>query len=107
MLKKIAGKAFKPEFLLEYQNGSVVSKEIIRKNTGTVSLFAFDKRQCLSGHTVPFDALVYIADGSAEIRIAGRPHIVKKGEIIILPAGKPHSLKAIRKFKMLLIMIKS
>lgn len=92
--------------LLDYQPGAVVSREIIRKDTGTVTLFAFDKRQGLSEHTAPFDALVYIADGDARITISGRPRTVKKGEFIIIPANKPHSLKAIRRFKMLLIMIK-
>ncbi|MDD5492593.1 MAG: cupin domain-containing protein [bacterium] len=89
-----------------YQEGSVISKEIIKKSTGTVTLFAFDKGQGLSEHTAPFDALVYIVDGVAEITVAGKTSKVKKGEMIILPAGKRHALKAIKKFKMMLIMIR-
>lgn len=93
--------------LLKYQSDAIVSREIIKQKTGSVTLFAFDKGQGLSEHTAPFDALVYIIDGSARIRIAGRPVIVKKGQMIIMPANKPHALKAERKFKMLLIMIKT
>jgi len=93
--------------MVDYRVGSVVSKEIIKKETGTVTLFAFDKGQGLSEHTTPFDALVYIIDGSAEIRIAGKSNIVKKGDMIIMPAHKPHALKAVQKFKMLLVMIKA
>jgi len=92
--------------MISYQDGSVVSKEIIKKQTGTVTLFAFDKGQGLSEHTAPFDALVNIIDGQAEVTISGKPFIVKKGEMIIMPANKPHSLKAVEKFKMLLVMIK-
>ena len=93
--------------LVDYQDGSVVSKEIIKKETGTVTLFAFAKGQGLSEHTAPFDALVYIVDGQAEIHIAGKAHLLKKGQTIIMPANKPHALKAIESFKMLLVMIKS
>lgn len=93
--------------MLKYQPGAVVSREIIRKEAGTVTLFAFDKGQGLSEHTAPFDALVYIVDGRAKITISGKPSIVKKGEIIIMPAHKPHALKAEQKFKMLLVMILS
>lgn len=93
--------------LIDYQNGSVVSREIVRKNTGTVTLFAFDEGQGLSEHTAPFDALVYILDGEAEIVISQKPFHVNKGEMIIMPANQPHALKAIKKFKMLLIMIRS
>lgn len=92
---------------LDYQSNAVVSREIIRKDTGTVTLFAFDKGQGLSEHTAPFDALVYIVDGEAEIVISGKPNKVKAGGMIIMPARKPHALRAIKKFKMLLIMIKS
>ncbi len=93
--------------MVSYQDGSVVSKEIIKKQTGTVTLFAFDEGQGLSEHTAPFDALVTIVDGEAEITISGKPCIVKKGEMIIMPANEPHALKAVEKFKMLLVMIKS
>lgn len=92
--------------MVSYQEGSVVSKEIIKKQTGTVTLFAFDKGQGLSEHTAPFDALVNIIDGQAEVTISGKLLIVKEGEMIIMPANKPHSLKAAEKFKMLLVMIK-
>ncbi len=92
--------------MVSYQEGSVVSKEIIKKQTGTVTLFAFDKGQGLSEHTAPFDALVNIIDGQAEVTISGKLFIVKEGEMIIMPANKPHSLKAVEKFKMLLVMIK-
>jgi quercetin dioxygenase-like cupin family protein len=93
--------------LVDYQDGSVVSKEIIKKEKGTVSLFAFDQGQGLSEHTAPFDALVYIFDGQAEISIAGKQHYLKIGDTIIMPANKPHALKAIERFKMLLVMIKA
>lgn len=93
--------------MVDYQNGSVVSKEIIKKETGNVTLFAFDKGQGLSEHTAPFDALVNVLDGQAEVIISGEPFIVNEGEMIILPANKPHSLRAVEKFKMLLVMIKN
>ena len=107
MGKDLLGKMLNPDKLLKYQSGAVVSMEIIRKKTGTVTLFAFDKDQGLSEHVVPFDAMVYIVDGTAEISISGKPILVKAGETVIMPAGKPHSLKAVKKFKMLLIMIRS
>ena len=93
--------------LVDYQDGSVVSKEIIKKEKGSVSLFAFDQGQGLSEHTAPFDALVYIFAGQAEISIAGKQHHLKAGETIIMPANQPHSLKAVERFKMLLVMIKA
>jgi len=93
--------------LVDYQDGSVVSKEVIKKEKGTVTLFAFDKGQGLSEHTAPFDALVYIFDGKAEITIACKQHNLKAGETIIMPANKPHSLRAVERFKMLLVMIKA
>jgi len=92
---------------IQYQTGSVVSKEIVRKDTGTVTLFAFDQGQGLSEHTAPFDALVHILDGEAKITISGNPLLVKAGEIIIMPANEPHALQAVQKFKMLLVMIRS
>lgn len=103
---EIIGKAFKLASLLDYQKDSVVSREIIKKDVGTVTLFSFDQGQGLSEHTAPFDALVYIVDGQAKILIEGKSRIVKKGEMIIMPAQKPHALVAVRKFKMLLIMIR-
>ncbi len=93
--------------LVDYQDGSIVSKELIKKDKGTVTLFAFDKGQGLSEHTAPFDALVYIIDGKAEITIDGKVHFLAAGETIIMPANKPHSLKAVECFKMLLVMIKA
>lgn len=93
--------------LADYQDGAVVSKEILKKETGTVTLFAFDKDQGLSEHTAPFDALVSILDGKAEIIISGKSHHVNEGESIIMPANEPHALKAIERFKMMLIMIRS
>ena len=92
--------------MVEYQDGSIVSKEIIKKESGTVTLFAFDKGQGLSEHTAPFDALVNVLDGQAEIKISGEPFIVKEGELIVMPANKPHSVQAIARFKMLLVLIK-
>ena len=93
--------------LVGYQDGSVVSREIIKKETGTVTLFAFDEGQGLSEHTAPFDALVYLLDGEAEIVISGKPLRLKEGEIVIMPANQPHALKATKKFKMILTMIRS
>jgi len=91
---------------VNYQEDSVVSREIIRNDAGTITLFAFDEGQGLSEHTASFDALVYILDGEAEIAISGKPFHLKKDEGIIMPAGRPHSVKAIKKFKMMLTMLK-
>ncbi len=93
--------------LAEFQPGAIVSREILRKKTGTVTVFAFDKGEELSEHTAPFDALVFALEGQADVSIAGTPHRVKAGEMIIMPAGKPHALKAVDPFKMALIMIRS
>jgi len=93
--------------LVNYQEQSVVSKMLIEKKTGTVTLFAFDQGQGLSEHTAPFDALVYVLDGEVEITISGAAVIVKQGEMIVMPANEPHALKAVKKFKMMLIMIRS
>ena len=93
--------------LIEYQEGSVVSRTIIDKETATVTLFAFDEGQGLSEHTAPFDALVHTLDGEVEVTISGKKFPLKKGEMIIMPANKPHALKAIKRVKMLLTMIKS
>jgi quercetin dioxygenase-like cupin family protein len=92
---------------ISYQDNAIVSREIISKNSGTVTVFAFAEGQGLSEHTAPFDALVQILDGEVEIHISGKPHFLKEGEMIIMPANKPHAVKALEKFKMLLIMIKS
>ena len=93
--------------MVDYQKDAVVSKTIIERKTGTVTLFAFDQGQGLSEHTAPFDALVQVLDGEAEIRISGKPFHLKQGEMIIMPANEPHALKAVRHFKMLLTMIRS
>ena len=93
--------------LLDYQEGSVVSRALINKDVGTVTLFSFDKGEGLSEHTAPFDALVYVFDGEAEITISKEKFILNNGQMIIMPANEPHALKAIEKFKMMLIMIKS
>ncbi len=93
--------------LIEYQEGSVVSRTIIDKETGTVTLFAFDEGQRLSEHTAPFDAFVYTLDGAVEVNISGKKFSLTKGEMIIMPANEPHALKAPKRFKMLLTMIKS
>jgi quercetin dioxygenase-like cupin family protein len=93
--------------LASYQQGSVVSRILIRRSTGNVTLFAFDEGQELSEHTAPFDALVHVLEGKAEIVIAGKPFQLGAGEVILMPANRPHSLRAISRFKMLLIMIRS
>jgi quercetin dioxygenase-like cupin family protein len=103
----LIGKAIEINNLAEYQEGSVVSREIIRKEVGTVTIFAFDKGQGLSEHSAPFDAMVQIVDGEAEITISGNLNIVKKGELIIMPANEPHALAAVKPFKMILTMIRS
>jgi len=103
----IAGKPLKMTSLAEYQAGAIVSREVLRKETGTVTTFAFDEGQGLSEHTAPFDALVCVLEGEVEISIAGKPHRVTAGEMIIMPANKPHALKAVSRFKMMLVMIRS
>ena len=90
-----------------YQEGSIVSRQLISRKTGTVTLFAFDQGQELSEHTAPYDAMVYVLDGEAHIRIAGRPFVLQPGDMIIMPGNQPHALKAEQRFKMLLIMIRS
>ena len=92
--------------LAEYQTGAVVSRQITKAEGGNVTLFAFDEGQELSEHTAPVDALVHILDGEAEIKISGKPSLLKAGEAIIMPANQPHAVKAVKKFKMLLTMIK-
>ena len=93
--------------LVDYQEGAVVSRTVIDKETGTVTLFAFDKGQGLSEHTAPFDALVYILEGEVQITIAGQAQRVCGGEMLIMPANEPHALTAVQPFKMLLVMIRS
>ncbi|MBC7343335.1 MAG: cupin domain-containing protein [Clostridia bacterium] len=103
----LAGQVVNLKELVDYQQGSVVSRTVIDKKVGTVTLFAFDQGQGLSEHTAPFDALVYILDGEAEITISGTPLVAKEGEAVIMPANQPHALRATSPFKMLLIMIRS
>ncbi len=91
---------------IAYADGSVVSKTLIQKEAGTVTLFAFDTGQGLSEHAAPFDAMVYILDGNAEITLGGIPKAVKCGEMLVMPANVPHALHAAERFKMLLIMIR-
>jgi quercetin dioxygenase-like cupin family protein len=92
--------------LVAYQEGSVVSRQITKTEAGNVTLFAFDRDQELSEHTTPFDALVQVLEGEAEIRISGTPFHLKAGDAIIMPADEPHALKAVQRFKMLLTMIR-
>ena len=104
---QLLAKATKLADLVDYQEGSVVSRTIIDKKTGTLTLFAFGEGQALSEHTAPFDALVYIIDGESEVTISGNALHLKAGEIVIMPANEPHALKAVKKFKMMLVMIRS
>ena len=103
----LIGKAITLAELTKYQAGAIVSHEVLRKPTGTVTAFAFDAGQALSEHTAPFDALICVLDGEAEMQIDGKPHQVSAGEMIIPPANKPHAVKAVTRFKMLLVMIRS
>ncbi|MDX9701417.1 MAG: cupin domain-containing protein [Candidatus Auribacterota bacterium] len=102
----IVAKALNINDLIHYQDGSVVSRTLVDKQKGTLTVFAFDDGQGLSEHTAPFDAVVQVIHGTAEITIDGRNHIVNEGEMIIMPANKPHAVKAKSRFKMLLIMIR-
>ena len=92
---------------VKVQDGAVVSRTLVKKPTGTVTVFAFDEGQGLSEHTTPFDALVQVLEGKVEITIAGKPLTVQSGEIVLMPANQPHELKALTRFKMLLTMIRS
>lgn len=103
----IKSRVLKTIELVDYQEDAVVSRTIIDKTTGTITLFAFDEGQGLSEHTAPFDALVQILDGEAEITISGEKNYLKANEMIVMPANEPHALKAVKKFKMLLTMVKS
>jgi quercetin dioxygenase-like cupin family protein len=105
--KNLTGETLDLQELILYQDGSVVSKTLLDKGIGTITLFAFDKGQGLSEHTAPFDAVVQIIDGEAEITISGVKHNLKAGQMIIMPANQPHALKAVSKFKMLLTMIRA
>jgi len=93
--------------MVGYQEGSVVSRQVTKEEAGNVTLFAFDKDQGLSEHTAPFDALVHVLEGQAQVIISGRPYDLQAGDAIIMPANEPHALKAIQRFKMLLTMIRA
>lgn len=100
------GTVFSLENSVEYSQGGVISKQITKSPAGNVTLFSFDEGQGLTEHTSPFDAMVHVLDGEADIIIDGKSNIVKKGECIIMPAGIPHALHAVKPYKMLLTMIK-
>src|SRR5512139_4103315 len=106
-MEKVGIQTIKLVDLADYQKGSIVRRTIIDKKTGTVTFFAFNEGQGLSEHTAPFDALVYLLDGEAEIVISGKPFRLKGGEMLVMPANNPHTLKAITRFKMVLTMIRS
>ena len=101
------GKIFSYSNSITYADNAVVSKHILKKETGNISIFAFDKGEGLSEHTAPFDAVVSIVDGKADVKIDGHSHVLEAGENIIMPANIPHALHALEKFKMVLTMIKS
>lgn len=103
----LLGQVYAPAEMVEYGDGAVVSRTVIKKDAGTVTLFAFDEGEGLSTHQAPFDAMVVVLDGSAEITIEEQTQTVRQNEMIIMPANKPHALKAKERFKMMLIMIKS
>jgi len=106
MMDELIGKAIRMDGLVDYQDGSIVSREIIKNDKGTVTVFAFDAGQGLSEHTAPFDAIVYVLDGEAKVLIDNDINLVNQGEMIIMPANKPHALEASQRFKMLLIMVR-
>lgn len=93
--------------LVQYQKEAIVSKVLIKKQTGNITLFAFDKGEELSEHTAPFDALVHVFEGQVDVILNGESNIIKSGEMIIMPANVPHALKAVERSKMMLVMIKS
>jgi quercetin dioxygenase-like cupin family protein len=105
--KGLRGKIAKVADLVNYQDGSIVSREIVKKPAGSVTVFAFDEGQGLSEHTAPFDALVHVLEGVVEITIAGKTHRLQSGELILMPAQQPHALKALQRYKMILTMIRS
>jgi quercetin dioxygenase-like cupin family protein len=104
--QELYAKATEVKALASYQDNSVVSREIVKKPAGTVTVFAFDKGEGLSEHTAPFDALVQILEGRAEVMIDGTAHDLHEGQMIIMPANRPHALKAVDRFKMMLVLIK-
>ena len=107
MTTDVKSNVFSAHDFIQYQKDSIVSKILLDNEGGTVTLFSFDEGQGLSEHTTPFDVLLYVIDGKAEITISGKPFLLKDGEMIIMPAHKPHAVKAVEKFKMVLTMLKS
>ena len=105
--EELGGKVLDLGMFVDYNKGAVVSRTIMKKKTGTVTMFSFDKGQGLSEHTAPFDAMATVFEGEADITISGKSYRVKEGEFIIMPANKPHALNAVAKFKMVLVMIRS
>jgi quercetin dioxygenase-like cupin family protein len=106
-MEEAAARASRTVDLVAYQDGAVVSRTVLKGATGNVTLFAFDAGQELSEHTAPYDALVQVLDGEAEITIAGEPHRLRGGDMIVMPANRPHAVRAIARFKMMLTMIRS
>jgi quercetin dioxygenase-like cupin family protein len=104
--ESVIGKGISHKELVKYQDGSVVSRTIIDRKVGTVTVFAFDKDQGLSEHRTPYDALVFIIDGEADVVISNRSNILKTGEMIVMPRNEPHSVRALTRFKMVLVMIR-
>lgn len=102
----VKGEVFSFATSVDYASGAIVSKTVLKKETGNISLFAFDKGEALSEHTAPFDALIQVVDGTGQVIIAGKPFEVPSGSSIIMPANIPHAVKAVEKFKMILTMIK-
>ncbi len=100
------GKVLNLEEMVEYSSGGVISKQVLKNQSGNITLFSFDKGQGLTEHTAPFDAVVQVLDGEAQITIGGNPNLVRKGESIIMPANVSHALQAVEQFKMLLTMIR-
>jgi quercetin dioxygenase-like cupin family protein len=107
MIKDMKSKILSINDLTKYQDDAIVSKMIVNSEKGSITLFAFDKGQGLNEHTAPFDAIVQIIEGEAKITISGEEYTLSSGQMIIMPANKPHAVKSITKFKMMLIMIKS
>lgn len=101
------GKAFSFNDSVDYSEGGIVSKTVLKKETGNISLFSFDKGEALSEHTAPFDAMIQVVDGKGEIIIGGKSNFLETGQTIIMPANIPHAVKAVERFKMVLTMIKS
>jgi quercetin dioxygenase-like cupin family protein len=103
----LTGRVAELAALVDYQQGAVVSRTLVKKATGTVTLFAFDEGQQLSEHTTPFDALVQVLEGEVEITISGNPLRLAGGQMVIMPADRPHAVRALGRFKMMLVMIRS